>query len=228
MPRPSRYWTTDTPAPATRDAGQPVVAAAKPSPAAATGGRLGRGGNEATATTLGTEPSGDAADPFRAAVRDVKPLPPRAPPPKRPPPPARATFARLDEQQVLNDSLVLGPGELLVETGEELLFRRAHLTDGLLRRLRRGEFAVEGELDLHGLNSPQAREALRTFLNDALRHRCHCVRVIHGKGLRSGPRGPVLKHAVNVWLRHFDAVLAFASARGMDGGTGAIYVLLAR
>ena len=167
-------------------------------------------------------------DDFRDAVKDVKPLPPRPPPPKRPPPPARAAFARLDEQQVLNDSLLLGPGELLVETGEELLFRRAHLTDGLVRRLRRGEFAVEGELDLHGLNSPQAREALRGFLKDALRHRCHCVRVIHGKGLRSGPRGPVLKHAVNVWLRHFDAVLAFASARGMDGGTGAIYVLLSR
>ena len=112
-------------------------------------------------------------DDFRDAVKDVKPLPPRPPPPKRPPPPARAAFARLDEQQVLNDSLLLGPGELLVETGEELLFRRAHLTDGLLRRLRRGEFAVEGELDLHGLNSPHAREALRGVLNDARRHRCH-------------------------------------------------------
>ena len=200
MPRPSRYWTeAPAPAPASPRAAAPLPPAATAVP-----------------------------DDFRAAVRDVKPLPQRPPPPKRPPPPARAAFARLDEQQVLNDSLLLGPGELLVETGEELLFRRAHLTDGLLRRLRRGEFAVEGELDLHGLNSPQAREALRTFLNEALRQRCHCVRVIHGKGLRSGPRGPVLKHAVNVWLRHFEAVLAFASARGMDGGTGAIYVLLAR
>lgn len=170
----------------------------------------------------------DALQAFREAVRDVRPLPVREAPPRPPPPPPRAAFARLDEQQVLQDSLVLGPGELLVETGEELLFRRAHLTDGLLRRLRRGEFAVEGELDLHGLNSLQAREALRIFIRDALRHRCHCVRVIHGKGKRSGPRGPVLKHAVNVWLRHFDQVLAFASARGMDGGTGAIYVLLAR
>ena len=170
----------------------------------------------------------DALQAFREAVRDVRPLPVREAPPRPPPPPPRAAFARLDEQQVLQDSLVLGPGELLVETGEELLFRRAHLTDGLLRRLRRGEFAVEGELDLHGLNSLQARESLRIFIRDALRHRCHCVRVIHGKGKRSGPRGPVLKHAVNVWLRHFDQVLAFASARGMDGGTGAIYVLLAR
>ena len=227
MPRPSRYWTPDTPAPASRAAGQPGVGAAGlAAVGAAKGARQER--PPQPHPTPAASPAEDATDPFRAAVRDVKPLPPRAPPPKRPPPPARAAFARLDEQQVLNDSLILGPGELLVETGEELLFRRAHLTDGLLRRLRRGEFAVEGELDLHGLNSPQAREALRTFLNDALRHRCHCVRVIHGKGLRSGPRGPVLKHAVNVWLRHFDAVLAFASARGMDGGTGAIYVLLAR
>ena len=165
----------------------------------------------------------EGADDFRAAVRDVKPLPPQPPPPARPRPAPRAAFARADERQVLADSLVLGPGELLVETGEELLFRRAHLTDGLLRRLRRGEFAVEGELDLHGLNSSEAREAVRRFLGDALLHRCRCVRVIHGNGLRSGPRGPVLKQAVNVWLRHFDAVLAFASARGMDGGTGAIY-----
>jgi DNA-nicking Smr family endonuclease len=169
-----------------------------------------------------------APEDFRAAVGPVKPIAARPAPPPKPRPPARAAFAREDEQRVLADSLLLGPGELLVETGEELLFRRAHLTDALLRRLRRGEFAVEGELDLHGLTSPQSREALRTFLRDALRHRCRCVRVIHGKGLRSGPRGPVLKHAVNSWLRHYEEVLAFASARNMDGGTGAIYVLLDR
>ncbi|MFO0454135.1 MAG: Smr/MutS family protein [Pseudomonadota bacterium] len=172
--------------------------------------------------------SPDETDLFRAAVRDVRPIgdAPRAPPP--PPPPPRARFRRLDEEQVLAESLELGPGELLVETGDEMLFRRATLSGRVLERLRRGEFSVEDEVDLHGLTEVEAREAVRAFVNDALKRRLRCVRVSHGKGLRSGPRGPVLKHAVNTWLRKFDAVLAFASARQVDGGTGAVYVLLAR
>jgi len=97
-----------------------------------------------------------------------------------------------------------------------------------MTRLRRGEFAVGDEIDLHGLGADAARDALREFLAEALRRRLGCVRVIHGKGLRSGPGGPVLKHAVNVWLRKVDAVLAFTSAPRRDGGTGAVYVLLAR
>ncbi len=84
------------------------------------------------------------------------------------------------------------------------------------------------EIDLHGLTALQAREALRQFLAEAVQRGLGCVRVVHGKGLRSGPRGPVLKHAVNTWLRKVDAVLAFVSAPRRDGGTGAVYVLLAR
>jgi DNA-nicking Smr family endonuclease len=165
---------------------------------------------------------------FREAVRDVRPIdaPPAPPPAPRPPP--RAHFRRADEEAVLAESLELGPGELLVETGDELLFRRAALSGRTLERLRRGEYVVEDEIDLHGLIAVEAREALRAFLNDALKRGLRCVRVIHGKGLRSGPRGPVLKHAVNTWLRKTAAVLAFASARQVDGGTGAVYVLLRR
>jgi DNA-nicking Smr family endonuclease len=170
----------------------------------------------------------DELDLFRAAVRDVRPLAPRPAPPDPPRPPARAQFRRADEAAVLAESLELGPGEFLVETGDELLFRRAGIAARTLERLRRGEYAVEDEIDLHGLIATEAREVLREFLADALKHRRHCVRVIHGKGLRSGPRGPVLKHAVNTWLRKTEAVLAFASARQVDGGTGAVYVLLAR
>jgi DNA-nicking Smr family endonuclease len=166
---------------------------------------------------------------FREAVKDVRPLTTRTErvaPPR--PPAARARFRRLDERRVLEESLELGPGELLVESGEELVFRRAHVSARLTDRLRRGEFAVADEIDLHGLRALAARDALREFLTDALRRRLGCVRVVHGKGLRSGPRGPVLKHAVNIWLRKVDAVLAFASAPRRDGGTGAVYVLLAR
>ncbi len=165
---------------------------------------------------------------FRDAVGDVKPLPPRPAPPRAPRPKPIAAFRRADERAALEESLVLAPGEWLVETGDELLFRRAHLSARLLERLRRGEFTVEDAIDLHGLTALEAREALREFLGEALARRFACVRVIHGKGLRSGPRGPVLKHAVNVWLRKIDAVQAFASAPQRDGGTGAVYVLLAR
>ncbi len=177
--------------------------------------------------TKATEPNDAQA--FREAVKDVRPLPaPAAAPPAAPRPPARARFRRLEEQRVLEESLELGPGELLVETGEELLFRRAGLGAQLTNRLKRGEFAVGDEIDLHGLNARDARDALRAFLAQAVRRRLGCVRVVHGKGLRSGPGGPVLKHAVNTWLRRVQAVQAFVSAPQRDGGTGAVYVLLAR
>ena len=159
---------------------------------------------------------------FRAAVRDVRPLAPRPPPPAAPRPTPHARFRRADERSVLAESLELGPSDLLVETGEELTFRRAQLAPRVLDRLRRGEIALEDEIDLHGLTAVEARDALRAFLAGALARRLACVRVVHGKGLRSGPRGPVLKHAVNLWLRKVDAVLAFASSRPMDGGTGAV------
>ena len=173
-------------------------------------------------------PQNDAAA-FREAVKDVRPLPATQAAAARPRrPPARARFRRLDEREVLAESLAPGADGLLVETGDELLFRRAHLPAGLTDRLRRGEFAVADEIDLHGLNALAARAALREFLAQAVRRRLGCVRVVHGKGLRSGPGGPVLKHAVNSWLRKVDAVLAFASTPPRDGGTGALYVLLAR
>ena len=164
---------------------------------------------------------------FREAVRDVTRLrtPARVTPPK---PRPRARFARLDERKVLEESLALSPGDLLAETGDELTFRRAGIKDAVLRKLRRGEYRVEAELDLHGLTVVEAKMRLREFLEEMLRSGTHCVRIIHGKGLRSGHRGPVLKHTASLILQKTDAVLAFTSARPVDGGTGAIYVLLSR
>jgi DNA-nicking Smr family endonuclease len=164
---------------------------------------------------------------FREAVRDVKRLrtPARVTPPK---PRPRARFARLDELAVLQESLELSPGDLLAETGDELSFRRAGVQDAVLRKLRRGQYRIEAELDLHGLTVAEAKLQLRQFLEDVLRSGARCVRIIHGKGLRSGHRGPVLKHTASLILQKTDAVLAFSSARPVDGGTGAIYVLLSR
>ena len=107
-----------------------------------------------------------------------------------------------------------------------LAFKRDGVRDQVLRKLRRGLIPVDAELDLHGHSQSSARVRLAEFLavSGAAGHRC--VRIIHGKGYRSGARGPVLKIAVNLWLRrHFD-VMAFASARAIDGGSGALYVLL--
>jgi DNA-nicking Smr family endonuclease len=164
---------------------------------------------------------------FREAVRDVKPLAPRARAalPRRKPP-ARARFAAADRALVLVESLQgLGPGELL-DTGDEISFRRPGVQDGVMRKLRRGEYRVEDVCDLHGLRVDEARHALREFLAQALARGLRCVRIIHGKGLGSGNRGPVLKGAVNLVLRKTAPVLAFTSARRVDGGTGAINVLL--
>jgi DNA-nicking Smr family endonuclease len=163
---------------------------------------------------------------FRAAVKDVKPLKVRIEVLPTPRPAPRARFRRRDDRRVLEESLVLSPDELMVETGDELSFRRTHVTARTLTRLRRGEFAVEADIDLHGLTTLAARDLLRGFLTDALKRRHGCVRVVHGKGLRSGPKGPVLKHSVSLWLRKVNAVLAFASAPRRDGGSGAVYVLL--
>jgi len=172
-------------------------------------------------------PDTDDAAAFREAVKDVRPLAARTPP-ARPRPAARARFRREDDRAVLEESLALAPGDLNVEAGDALLFRRASVASKVTDRLRRGEFAVADEIDLHGLSALAARAALREFLAEAVRRRLGCVRIVHGKGLRSGPQGPVLKHAVNVWLRKVEAVLAFASAPERDGGTGALYVLLRR
>jgi DNA-nicking Smr family endonuclease len=170
----------------------------------------------------------DDRDLFRAAVRDVRPLRQTRPAP----PPARrraqAASRRADEARVLADSLALDADELGVETGEELAWRREGVPESVVRRLRRGRFAQRDELDLHGMTQAEARLAVLGFLSECVDRDLRCVRIIHGKGRGSGHRGPVLKLAVNRWLRRNDAVRAFCSARRADGGTGALYVLLGK
>jgi DNA-nicking Smr family endonuclease len=168
---------------------------------------------------------------FRDAVRDVRPLRDglaAALPPRRRPGP-RARFTRDDRRAVLQESLAMPAGALapVVEAGEELLFRRPEVSPQLFRRLRRGEFRLEAECDLHGLTQLEAEQVLAEFLAEALLRGWRVLRVVHGKGLRSGQRGPVLKHLVNSYLQRVGAVLAFASGREVDGGVGATLVLLA-
>jgi DNA-nicking Smr family endonuclease len=170
----------------------------------------------------------DERELFRKAVRGVRRLRHArvvaASPPRR----ALAASRRADEQRVLAESLALDAADLELETGDELAWRGPGVSESTFRRLRRGQIARSAELDLHGMTQAEARLALNEFLAESRALGLQCVRVVHGKGRGSGDRGPVLKAAVNRWLRRTGTVRAFCSARRPDGGTGAVYALLDR
>ncbi len=168
------------------------------------------------------------AELLRAALADVTPLPPsnRA---KlvRPRPRPIAAQRQQDEAAVLHDSLSDAPAwEQGFETGEELLFLRDGISTQHLKKLRRGHWVVQRYLDLHGLIVPEARQQLAGFLAHCLREGLRCVRIVHGKGLRSPGGEPVLKKKVAGWLAQRDEVLAYCQAPNNDGGGGAVLVLL--
>ncbi|HEY9066550.1 MAG TPA: Smr/MutS family protein [Burkholderiaceae bacterium] len=117
--------------------------------------------------------------------------------------------------------------ESLLETDESLSFRRPGIAPDVVRKLRRGVWAIQAQLDLHGLRRDAARERLADFLRAAGDERLRCVRVIHGKGHGSPGREPVLKAKVKSWLAQHAQVLAYTQARAADGGAGALVVLLA-
>ena len=133
-----------------------------------------------------------------------------------------------DDQEVIASLLSDEYDPNAIETGEELLFLRPGVPLRVWRRFRRGHYAIEAELDLHGCNVSGARELVDHFLHRAQQHGQRCVRIIHGRGRSSAGKIPVLKGKVNAWLQQKDAVLGFCSARPNDGGTGAVYVLLKR
>jgi DNA-nicking Smr family endonuclease len=188
-------------------------------------------------------PVSDDALLFRAAVRDVKPLERTASSattpsaaaasatgsakrgkPRRAAASSAAAFEEPEhDMPLLADSV---PAEDSITGAEVLSFRRPGVRTQTLRHLRRGLFPVEDQLDLHGLNQSAARDSLAEFIEQSRSAGYRCVRIVHGKGYRSGARGPILKIAVNSWLKRHGDVMAFASARTIDGGTGALYVLL--
>ncbi|OZA22054.1 MAG: DNA mismatch repair protein MutS [Hydrogenophilales bacterium 17-64-11] len=173
-------------------------------------------------------PPADGTMLFRRAVADAVPLPPsnRAEIP-RPRPKPVAHQRRADERQVLIDALAdPWDWEDALVTGDELLFVRPGVPAAALRKLRRGGWVIKGELDLHGHTGDEARLALAAFLNRCMREDRRCVRIIHGKGHGSKNRLPVLKNKVRHWLTQREDVLAFCQARTVDGGAGAVVVLL--
>lgn len=165
---------------------------------------------------------------FRDAVRGVKPieaiLPPQGLSKRRPP--ARRRPAAAGAAIESSMPLVDGADKNAVTSDQPLIFQRAGVRTQEIRRLRRGLYPIENNLDLHGLTQSHARTLLSEFISQSQTAGFRCVRIVHGKGYRSGLRGPVLKIAINTWLRHHTEIMAFTSARAIDGGTGAVYVLL--
>ena len=171
----------------------------------------------------------DDIDEFKRAMSGAKRLEAEERAPESgPKPKPRARFARADEREVLQESLEDDIDAIEHGHGGALRFHRQHVGRRTMRKLTRGGYSVQDEIDLHGMTLAEAKPRLRDFIQYSAQQGNLCVRVVHGKGLGSGERGPVLKNAVNRWLRKWDHVLAFVSTRQVHGGTGAIYVLLER
>jgi len=173
-------------------------------------------------------PSPPEDEEFRRATRDVEPLPaPRRTRLSRTPAAPVPEQTRRDERAALEESL-RGPRSIddAIDSGEELVFLRPGLSRQLLRKLRRGHWVVQDNLDLHGMNRLQAAAGVSEFLKYCRTKHLRCVRIVHGKGLGSRNREPVLKGKLRKWLSLRDDVLAFCQAPAADGGAGAVLVLL--
>jgi DNA-nicking Smr family endonuclease len=141
--------------------------------------------------------------------------------------------AALPLQQKLDDAAVLREAisdefdvSTLLDTDDHLSFRRPGVGPDVTRKLRKGEWSIQRQLDLHGLRSDDAREALGAFIREAHKQGIRCLRIVHGKGLGSPGKAPVLKNKVHSWLVQKNEVLAFVQAKPADGGAGALVVLL--
>ncbi|CAH2787465.1 MAG: Smr domain protein [uncultured Caballeronia sp.] len=168
------------------------------------------------------------ADEFRRTIGEVEPLrtPPRTTITRVPPSPVPLQ-SRRDEEAVLQEALSdeYDP-ESLLDIDETLSYYRPGISQEVVRKLRRGAWIVQAQLDLHGMRREEAREALADFIRESVKRGLRCLRVIHGKGLSSIGKEPVLKGKVRAWLVQKAEVIAFCQAHPHDGGAGAVLVLL--
>ncbi|MDH4450404.1 MAG: Smr/MutS family protein [Rhodoferax sp.] len=169
-----------------------------------------------------------ASNLFQAAIGKVKPLvPPQraalAPKPPQPIPKQQLLDAAAALQEALSDEVDV---TTLLDTDELLSFRRPGVGPDVTQKLRKGKWSIQKQIDLHGYRSDEAREALSAFVRDAHKQGIRCVRVVHGKGLGSPGKAPVLKDKVHKWLVQKSEVVAFVQAQPAQGGAGALVVLL--
>ncbi len=173
------------------------------------------------------EHNDDDAALFRDAIGEVRRIEIREQSVPRKKPVADSKMFRRDEAEALRDSRSVSVAEAYLNSTDELSYRRPEIPDKWFKQLKRGQISIQDELDLHYCRAADAEVLLKQFLNQAREEAHYCVRVIHGKGLRS-ESAPVLKALVDRVLRHRGDVLAFSSAPPTQGGTGAVLVLLAR
>ncbi|MDD2924115.1 Smr/MutS family protein [Rhodoferax sp.] len=184
--------------------------------------------SQASAQAKAAKQAASDKDLFRRAAGAVQPLPDKRrvlhqPEPRLP----QAMQYQKDEQAVLKEAISDEfDVSTLLDTDEHLSFRRPGIGPDVTRKLRRGDWTIQRQLDLHGLRRDDAREALGLFIREAYKQGIRCVRVIHGKGLGSPGKAPVLKSRVHSWLVQKNEVLAFVQAKPADGGAGALVVLL--
>ncbi len=143
-------------------------------------------------------------------------------PDKKPSP--RPKSQPVEEPDPLDNSVDLNVEKLSQE--DKLSFLAPGLQKNVLRKLRKGYFGLDGQIDLHGLTSSEAKRQFISFLQSSIENGCRCVHIIHGKGYGSENYHPVLKNDLNIWLRQHKDVLAFCSTPPREGGTGAVFVLL--
>jgi DNA-nicking Smr family endonuclease len=165
---------------------------------------------------------------FREAIGAVRPLASKTPAPAPPKPQPRAAQRERDESEALRDSRLQPFGTTAEPLGEPSAYRRPELGERQWRKLRRGQFAIQDEIDLHQMDARTAESSMRRFLIECRQADHLCVRLIHGKGLHSKAGGPVLRSVVEAQLRRRIDVLAYVSAPPAMGGTGALLVLLSR
>ena len=146
--------------------------------------------------------------------------------PYRPPLDPTPKQRLLDNKRVLEELLEEADETTSFESGDELRFLRDGYSSRLLKKLRRGDYAIQDELDLHGLNAGAAKQETHGFINECARDNVRAIRIVHGKGRNSAGRSPVLKNMVLGWLGKNKYVIAVCSTPANDGGTGAVYVLL--
>ena len=174
-----------------------------------------------------TSVSVEDASLFREAIGDVRRIEVDEHAAARPPPAPMPRMRARDEAEALRESRLLAPDDAAFDGSEPLSYRRDEISARTLKRLAGGQYSIQDEIDLHHLRAVDAETTLKRFLDQARAEDRFCVRVIHGKGLRSEST-PVLKALVDRMLRQRGDVLAFASAPSRLGGTGALLVLLNR
>ncbi len=183
---------------------------------------------ERAAAALAAKRKAAARNLFQAAVGKVQPIAASdladiKPPPPAPTPLQRERDAAAALQESLSDEVDV---TTLLDTDEHLSFRRPGVGMDVVHKLRKGKWSIQRQIDLHGMRSDEARDALGSFVREAHKHGIRCVRVVHGKGLGSPGKAPVLKDKVHRWLVQKAEVVAFVQAQPAQGGAGALVVLL--